>query len=170
MYPIESKFSALMWLETITKAQAGNKQEAEMLQAENQIRTENNQPTVEAELKELTKTKDQAPTTQQANPFYPYNNQFHKESEERKLKKLNEQKNLKLNSKEEAENYKELLQKRLLNLQIALSLEEVMILDGEYIPYGTSDIWNLRQEIYHTISILRSVRGFQSKALRKKAM
>ena len=100
----------------------------------------------------------------------PYNNQFHKESEERKLKILDEQKNLKLNSKEEAENYKELLQKRLLNLQIALSLEEVMMLDGEYIQYGTSEIWNLRQEIYHTISILRSVRGLQSKALRKKAM
>jgi hypothetical protein len=36
------------------------------------------------------------------NPYYPYNNQFHKESEERKLKKLEEQTNLKLNSKEEA--------------------------------------------------------------------
>jgi len=63
MYPMD-KFSAMMWLETTIQAQKGNKEEMEHLQVENQIRKENNQPTVEDELKELTKTKDQALTNE----------------------------------------------------------------------------------------------------------
>ena len=55
MYPMD-KFSAMMWLNTVTQANKGNQEEAERLIVENQIRTENNQPTVEDELKELTKT------------------------------------------------------------------------------------------------------------------
>jgi len=39
---------------------------------------------------------------EEQNPYHPYFNQFHKESTERKLKELDEQKNLKLNSQEEA--------------------------------------------------------------------
>jgi hypothetical protein len=83
-------------------------------------------------------------------------NQFHKESSERCMKKLEEQKKLSLNSTEEAKNYKELLQKRLLKLQTALSSKAIIYED--YTPYGASEIWNLRQEIYHTISILRTVK------------
>jgi len=45
--------------------------------------------------------KNPIQNNQEENPYYPYLNKFHKESEERKMKKLEEQKNLKLNSKEE---------------------------------------------------------------------
>jgi len=57
MYPMD-KFSAIMWLETVIQAQAGNEQEMERLKVENQIRQENGQPTVEEELIELTKNVD----------------------------------------------------------------------------------------------------------------
>ncbi|MEI6754514.1 MAG: hypothetical protein WCK78_15280 [Paludibacter sp.] len=55
MYPIENKFSALMWLQIIQNVKAGDQHEAEILKAENQIRTENNQPIVEQELNEMIK-------------------------------------------------------------------------------------------------------------------
>ena len=45
--------------------------------------------------------KDPIKSKEEGNPFYPYMNQFHNESSERKTKKLEEQKNLELNSKEE---------------------------------------------------------------------
>lgn len=38
---------------------------------------------------------------EEQNPYHPYFNQFHKESTERKMKELEGQKKLKLNSKEE---------------------------------------------------------------------
>ncbi|MEI8273167.1 MAG: hypothetical protein WCG08_11135 [Paludibacter sp.] len=55
----------------------------------NQLKLDKLQPLMEVDKKEQ-------------NPYHPYNNQFHKESSERKMKKLDEQKNLTLNSKEEA--------------------------------------------------------------------
>lgn len=42
------------------------------------------------------------------NPYHPYLNQFHKESSERKMKELEEQKKLKLNSKEEVKKHLEM--------------------------------------------------------------
>ena len=42
------------------------------------------------------------------NPYFPYNNQFHKESTEKKFKELEEQKSLKLNSKEEVQKIREM--------------------------------------------------------------
>lgn len=50
MYPIDNKFSAIMWAQTIARAQAGDQMEMEILQSENQVRADNNQPKVEQEL------------------------------------------------------------------------------------------------------------------------
>ena len=45
---------------------------------------------------------------EEQNPYHPYLNQFHKESTERKLKELEEQKKLSLNTTEEAKKIKEM--------------------------------------------------------------
>lgn len=54
MYPMD-KFSALLWLDTVRQAQAGNQESMEELQAANQLRSDNNQPSIEEELMQLTK-------------------------------------------------------------------------------------------------------------------
>lgn len=52
MYPMD-KFSAIMWINTVKRAQMGDKHEQEMIDVENKIRMEEGQPTVEEELQEI---------------------------------------------------------------------------------------------------------------------
>jgi hypothetical protein len=53
MYPIQDKFSAILWANVVTRAAAGNEADRADLEAENKIRQENGQPTVEEELQAL---------------------------------------------------------------------------------------------------------------------
>ena len=55
MYPMD-KFSALLWMEIMLAAPT-NPQEQEKLTAANEIRIENNQPTIEQELMDMLKDK-----------------------------------------------------------------------------------------------------------------
>ena len=47
------KFSAMMWINTVKRAQMGDKHEQEIINVENKIRMEEGQPTVEEELQEI---------------------------------------------------------------------------------------------------------------------
>ena len=60
MYPMD-KFSAIMWLNTIQSAKQGNQAEMDRLQQANKVRKENNHPSVEEEMKEITGQKVTAP-------------------------------------------------------------------------------------------------------------